>query len=470
MLTEVFSGFWINDYQFAMKEFWRPKLSSKSNPLFLDLFKSKIISDQLPFTDEKINEIQPTVSIPGFRKGKAPISIVRKKYEDNIISEAIERLVQDKTKNLLDEKNLKPFIQPRVDLKKFEKNQPIEVEIKVNLEPEIKLIDFKKINLTNHEINLDKEVIDKNYKEFLNNQKKYTPITNSREIKKTDRVIINLSSENETVPDFLKSQKNLPIIINSELQILPDLGSKLLSKKLKKGDKDKFGLDISKSIKSDKELIADFDIEIVEIEESAPFIVDKEFLEKNGLKNEEELKNNLENNLKSQYENGIKQIEKKQLMDVLDKEHQFDLPQGIVDQEFSDIWHRIEHAKKDNKLDDDDKNLTDDKLKKRYEKISKRRVKLSILLQFIAKEQKISVDEKELTNGMMAYASQYPGQEKQIIEYFKKNPSAIETVRGPILEEKVINSVISSSNIVKKKITKTEYENLEKKTFDVSKD
>lgn len=69
--------------------------------------------------DEKINEIQPTVSIPGFRKGKAPISIVRKKYEDNIISEAIERLVQDKTKNLLDEKNLKPFIQPRVDLKKI---------------------------------------------------------------------------------------------------------------------------------------------------------------------------------------------------------------------------------------------------------------------------------------------------------------------------------------------------------------
>ena len=420
--------------------------------------------------DEKINEIQPTVSIPGFRKGKAPISIVRKKYEDNIISEAIERLVQDKTKNLLDEKNLKPFIQPRVDLKKFEKNQPIEVEIKINLEPEIKLKDFKKIDLTNYEINLDKQMIDKNYKEFLNNQKKYTPITNSREIKKTDRVILNLSSENETVPDFLKSQKNLPIIINSELQILPDLGSKLLSKKLKKGDKDKFGLDISKSIKSDKEFIADFDIEIVEIEESAPFKVDKEFLEKNGLKNEEELKNNLENNLKSQYENGIKQIEKKQLMDVLDKEHQFDLPQGIVDQEFSDIWHRIEHAKKDNKLDDDDKKLTDEKLKKRYEKISKRRVKLSILLQFIAKEQKISVDEKELTNGMMAYASQYPGQEKQIIEYFKKNPSAIETVRGPILEEKVINSVISSSNIVKKKITKTEYENLEKKTFDVSKD
>ena len=101
------------------------------------------------------------------------------------------------------------------------------------------------------------------------------------------------------------------------------------------------------------------------------------------------------------------------------------------------------------------------------QKISKRRVKLAILLQFIAKEKKISVDEKELTNGMIAYTSQYPGQEKEIMEYFKKNPSAIETIRGPILEEKVIENVISSSNLVKKNIDKKEYENLEKITFDV---
>ena len=116
---------------------------------------------------------------------------------------------------------------------------------------------------------------------------------------------------------------------------------------------------------------------------------------------------------------------------------------------------------------DDDKKLNDDQLKKRYEEISKRRVKLSILLQFIAKQKKISVDEKELTNGMMAYTSQYPGQEKEIMEYFKKNPSAIETIRGPILEEKVIENVISSANIIKKIIDKKEYENLEKITFEI---
>ena len=98
--------------------------------------------------------------------------------------------------------------------------------------------------------------------------------------------------------------------------------------------------------------------------------------------------------------------------------YEFDLPQGILDEEFHEIWHRLEHAKKDDKLDEDDKNLSDDQLKNRYKKIANRRVKLAILLQHIAKDANISVREKELSDGMTAYASKYPGQEKKIIQYW----------------------------------------------------
>ena len=187
------------------------------------------------------------------------------------------------------------------------------------------------------------------------------------------------------------------------------------------------------------------------------------------MKNEDDLKNNLEKSFKSQYENGLKQIEKKQLIDTLEKEHFFDLPQGILEQEFNDILQRLEQAKKDGTLDEDDKKLSDDELKKRYQKISKRRVKLAILLQFIAKENKIVVDEKELSQGMMQYATQYPGQENEIIEYFKKNPSSIETIRGPILEEKVIKHIGSQCDLVKTKLSKNAYEKLEKEVFEVKK-
>ena len=419
--------------------------------------------------DSKINELLPTVSLPGFRKGKAPINIVRKKYENNVLSESLDKLVQGKMKDLLDEKKLKPFTQPKIDLKKYEKNEPIEVEIKIDLEPEIKLADFKNLKVNEYEIDLDNKLVQDNYKEFLNSQKKYVEIKNIRQIKKTDKVLIDLSSTDESVPDFLKVQKNLPIVTDSDYQILPSIGDKLIENKLKKGDKLDIELDISKSLKLNEEKLATFVVEILNIEESVPFVVDKDFLDKNGLKNEDDLKNNLKNSFKSQYENGLKQIEKKQLMDVLEKEHSFDLPQGILEQEFNDIWQRLEQAKKDGALDEDDKKLNDDDLKKRYQEISHRRVKLAILLQYIAKENKIAVDEKELSNGMMQYASQYPGQEKEIIEYFKKNPSSIETIRGPILEEKVIKHISSKCNSVKTKLNKDAYEKLEKKVFEVKK-
>ena len=419
--------------------------------------------------DSKINELLPTVSLPGFRKGKAPINIVRKKYENNVLSESLDKLVQGKMKDLLDEKKLKPFTQPKIDLKKYEKNEPIEVEIKIDLEPEIKLADFKNLKVNEYEIDLDNKLVEDNYKEFLKSQKKYVEIKNIRQIKKTDKVLIDLSSTDESVPDFLKVQKNLPIVTDSDYQILPSIGNKLIENKLKKGDKLDIELDISKSLKLNEEKLATFVVEILNIEESVPFVVDKDFLDKNGLKNEDDLKNNLKNSFKSQYENGLKQIEKKQLMDVLEKEHSFDLPQGILEQEFNDIWQRLEQAKKDGALDEDDKKLNDDELKKRYQEISHRRVKLAILLQFIAKENKIVVDEKELSNGMMQYASQYPGQEKEIIEYFKKNPSSIETIRGPILEEKVIKHISSECNSVKTKLNKDAYEKLEKKVFEVKK-
>ena len=417
--------------------------------------------------ESKIKELLPTVSLPGFRKGKAPVNIVRKKYENNVLSEAIENLVQIKTRDLLEKKNLKPFTQPKIDLKKYEKNEPIKVEIKIDLEPEIKLKDFQSFEIKKYEININKSIIENNYKEFCKTQKKYSKILNNREVKKTDKVLINLASDDLSVPDYLKLQKKLPIVIDSEYQVLPNIGSKILEKKLKKGSKEILFLDISKSLKLEQEKIVPFNIEIFEIEESITFTVDKEFLDKNGLKDVQDLKNNLEKNFKSQYENGLKEIEKKELMDTLDKEHKFDLPQGILDQEFKDIWHRLEDAKKNGSLDEDDKKLNDDELKKRYKKISERRVKLSLLLQFISKENKILVDEKELSNGMMQYASQYPGQEKEIVEYFKKNPSAVETIRGPLLEEKIIEHVMSQVKIKHIKVSKDEYEKLEKKVFDV---
>ena len=155
-------------------------------------------------------------------------------------------------------------------------------------------------------------------------------------------------------------------------------------------------------------------------------------------------------------------------MDLLNDQYNFDLPEGILEEDLNEIWQRLEQAKKDGTLDSDDKILSEDKLKKRYEKISKRRVKLAVLLQFIAKEEKITISEEELSRGIMEYSSQYPGQEKQIMEYLKKNPSSVESIKGPLLEEKIINSIVSKATVTNKKINDDQYKKLEERVFDIN--
>ena len=413
----------------------------------------------------KIEEMIPTISLPGFRKGKAPLSIVKKKYEGSVLSEVIEKIVDEKTKKLLEEKKFKVFRQPKVELKKYVKNEPIQISIKIDLEPSIKVSPFNEINLVKRTIELDKKTKDENFKNFVNSQKHYHKVEDDRPVKLSDKIIVNITTEDSSVPEFLKLQNNLPLITDSDYQVLPDISKKLIEKKVKVGDKIKLKFDLKDVLKEKNKKNVDFNIEIISIERSHDFKVTKEFLEKNNLKDEADLKDNLNKNLLNQYDEYLKQIERKELMDVLDSKNKFDIPEGVLEEEFNTILHKLENAKKDGKLDEDDKDLTEDQLKKRYQKIALRRVKLAILMQHIANEEKISVNEKELTDGMLKYASQYPGQEKQIFDYFKKNPTSVESVRGPLFEQKIVDHIHTKVILKNESISIKDFKKLQESTF-----
>ena len=430
----------------------------------------------IPFEDidkeinNKIVSLIPTIALPGFRKGKAPVSIVRKKYEDSVMNEVIQKVIDSNTSKLIKEKKFNLFRQPKVDLKKFEKNKPITLEIKIDLQPEIKLLDFKKITLDKYEIKFSKKNLDHQFKKFVDSQKSFKEIIGSRKIIKTDRVIVNFDTANKDIPEYLKSQKNIPIDTNIEEEILPGVNKKLISLKVAKGDKLKLTFNLSKILKIKNLTKVNYEFEIIAIEEKIKFEINDDYLKKNGFESLNQFKDILEKNITNQYNQGLKQIEKKQLMDILDKKYSFDLPEGVLEEDFNEIWNRLLKAKNEGTLDNDDKNLTDEKLKKRYKEISQRRVKLGVLLQFISKEEKIILSEEDLSKGIMQYAGQYPGQEKEIIEYLRKNVSALESIKAPLLEEKIIESINLKVNIKNKKIDEEQYKKLEEVTFNIKKD
>lgn len=422
----------------------------------------KDIADSI---DDKIKSILPTVELPGFRKGKAPLNIVKKKYENNVLAEVIENIAKINTKKLIDEKKIKPFRQPKVEISKYEKNNPLELKLKIDLEPKLNIIDFKKIKIKKYEIKIDKKTYEENYNQYIKSQITYSKLIENRSVKMGDKIIINLNSTNDFVPDFLLKQENIEIFTESNFQILPDINKELIRKKSKIGDTIQASFDLKEILKEKYKKIAKFEIKIVSIEEKKEIKINKEFLEKNNIKSESELKDKVNTNLKNQYDNLLKEIEKKQLYDLLESKHVFDVPEGILEEEFNQIWKRVQSAKKNSSLDEDDKKLSDAHLKKRYEEIAQRRVKLAILVQKIAEKNSIVVTNEEITNGLLKYASQYPNQEKQIFEYFKNNPTQIESIRAPIFENKVLDNIFSNTTKENQAIKVNEFKKLQEETF-----
>ena len=187
-------------------------------------------------TDLKIKELAPKTNLPGFRKGKAPLNLVKKKYENDILQEVINAVIQEKLKNLLDEKSIKPLRMPKIAVTKYEKNKILEFNIKIDLPPEFDLYDFTKLELNDYEVKLTKKDIDENYDKFVKSQIHYHSINENREVKKNDQIIISIKSEDEEVPEILRKENKIPVNIGSEHQYIPELDKILLEKKVKKGD------------------------------------------------------------------------------------------------------------------------------------------------------------------------------------------------------------------------------------------
>ena len=416
-------------------------------------------------TDLKIKELAPKTNLPGFRKGKAPLNLVKKKYENDILQEVINAVIQEKLKNLLDEKSIKPLRMPKIAVTKYEKNKILEFNIKIDLPPEFDLYDFTKLELNDYEVKLTKKDIDENYDKFVKSQIHYHSINENREVKKNDQIIISIKSEDEEVPEILRKENKIPVNIGSEHQYIPELDKILLEKKVKKGDQLKIDLKIPTDKEKKNNKLFKFDVSIIDIKEIHKTKIDEDYLKKNNMKSIDDLKKQIENNLKEQFQLISSEISKKQLLDSLENNHEFEIPEGILNDENQSIWQRVEQAKKDGSLDPDDKQLKEKDLKDRYEKIAKRRVKLALIISHIAKKNEISVNQDEISKGLMDYSKNYPGQEKQIFEYFKNNPSEIEVIRGPIFEKKVIEFVFDKTKKIKKSINVEKLMKIQKDLF-----
>ncbi len=407
--------------------------------------------------DDKIKKISKSAKLPGFRAGKAPFEMMKKKYKDSVMGEVLEDTIRLATEELVKDKKLRPAMQPNVKITSFENGKDIEFEVSVENLPNVEIKDFSNISLDKFMAEVPAEEVEKALK-YLSEARKETQVVEGREAAKGDVVMIDFVGSIDGVEFQGGKGSNYPLELGSG-SFIPGFEDQLL--KAKAGDhvdvKVTFPENYHAKDLAGKEAV--FAVDVKEVREPKTVEINDDFAKSMGEESLDKLKETISNRIKSDYENASRMKIKRQLLDGLDKEYSFEVPESLVDAEYKAILEQYEQAKKYNQLDESEKAKSEDELKKEYKEIAVRRVKLGLVLSQIGQEAAVSIKPEDINEAIMREARKYPGQEKVVLDYYLKNKQAVEALKAPIFEEKIIDYVIGKAKVTEKTVSVEELYN-----------
>ena len=404
---------------------------------------------------KKLEEISKTASRPGFRPGKVPMTVIKQVYGPEARAEILDQTVNDATEKALAERNLRPAMQPQIELVSIAEGKDIEFKLAVEVLPEIVPMDFGKIKLEKPVADVEEKTIDEAIARAAKSMREAEVVTEKRAAKKGDVLVIDFdgSVDGEKRPGMKGENHNLELGSGSFIDTFEDqlVGSKVGDKKTIKVT---FPAEYHAADLSGK--AAEFAVEVKELRAHKAVEMNDELAKEIGFPSMEKLRERIKEDLANNYANVSRAVAKRKLMDALADGHSFEIPAGMLEAEFGAIWQQVEESKKNGQLPEEDKGKSDEKLKEEYRAIAVRRIRLGLLLAEVAQKQKVEVAPNDLRNALMAEARRYPGQEKAVIEYYTQTQGAMERLRAPLLEEKVVDYILSQAKVTETKVTADE--------------
>lgn len=404
------------------------------------------------YIDAQLLEVGKTARLPGFRPGKVPLALLKQRYGRAVLSDVLERAVNDSSAKAIEQHKLRPALQPKIEVKEFDEGKDLKYVMAVEVLPEFTVMDLKGIKVEKPIVPVDKKAVDEALERIAKNNAETKPIASARATKTGDIVIIDYKGRTK------KDDKEHPGMAATDARL--ELGSgqfiagfedQLTGKKV--GDKVAVNVTFPDPYHSD-ELAgqpAIFDVEIKEIHERAAVEINDEFAKKLGLDSEKALRDLIEKQIGNEYGQVSRLKLKRALLDVLDDGHEFPVPQGMLDMEFGSILQQIKAERQAAggaeaaKLEDGE----EDELKA----IAGRRVRLGMILSEIGRANNIRITDQELQRAVIAEAQKYPGQEAQVFEFFRKNRQALDSLKAPVFEDKVVDFILELATVTEKNVT-----------------
>lgn len=420
--------------------------------------------------NERLTELGKTVKMPGFRPGKIPLTLLKSKYGKSVMGEVLEMAVNDSTLKAINENSLRPAMRPKIEVKSFDEAKGLEYTMAIELLPEIKLADLAGIKLEKLTAAPEKKEITEALERIAKANKTSEKVEENRPAKMGDIVVIDFDGTVDGNP--------FPGMKGNDFQL--ELGSKSFIDTFEDqlvGAKAGDHKTVNVTFPADyghaqlQGVQAKFEVDVKELRTPATPKIDEDFAKKLGFESLEKIEEVVAKQIQSEYDQLSRMNLKRALLDQLDETHSFDVPAGMVDAEFEGIWQQVKGEQghnHDHAHDHDDPNHVHgpdcnhdhdhghdhgtDEEKAEYKDIAARRVKLGLVLAEIGRINKVEVTNQELQQAVINEARRYPGKEREVFEYYQKNPQALEAVKAPIYEDKVVDFILERSTIANRQV------------------
>jgi trigger factor len=425
----------------------------------------------------RLGEIGRAVRIPGFRPGKVPLPLLRRRYGPAVRDEVLESSVQSSSAEAMQGRNLRPALPPQVKIVSANEGENLEYEMSVEVLPDLPQPDFAGLGLERLVVDIPEEDIDKAVSRIAEQQRKTEVV--DRPAAMGDIVVADIVGRvgGEEIPGTRGEGRQIEIGAQS---MLPGFTEQLVG--VSAGDERNvtvtFPADYFNPDVAGKEAV--FEVRVKEVRERKPAVIDDELAKEMGLETLDELRQEIRLRMQRDYDSISRQRLKRDLLDKLSERYDFEVPSGMVEIEFNSIMQQYEAEKAREKEAAEagapaaaaaaepaaepaapapepepaaTSEAEDEKNKAEFRRIAERRVRLGLLLAEVGRSNNINVSQEELNQALVREAQRHPGYERQVVDYYRKNPDAAAGLRAPIFEDKVVDFVIEMAKVNERKVT-----------------
>jgi len=427
---------------------------NKDIKVFID---KKTMNDHM---DKKYDEIKDTVNLKGFRPGKVPKEVLKRQFGKAIFSEVLDKVLKDSSAKALEDNKIKPAGQPKLDLKTYGEDNDLEYIISVTELPKVKLKSVENIKYDEYSVKIESSETNERIKEIAKSQDNFKDVAEDVNAIEGNSVIFDYKATIDK-KDFTGGEgKNTQLILGKDL-FIKGFDKQLVG--VKKNDEKSVEITLPENYPQ-KEFAnkkANFVCKIIAVKKSVEVKIDDDFAKNLGAKDLTDLKSLVSKQINDEYKNSLDKLTKTQILKEIENFKVDEIPENLIEDEVKILAQGMN--------DDDAK-----KSRKNFEVVAKKRIKVGLILNEFGEQNKIKVTEQEIQAEIQKQLRMMPGQEKMVMEFYQKNPSALASLRGTVYEEKIIDLIKIKAKPNKKEITKEEAEKIlkehQKKEHDHSHD